>query len=89
MLAIEAKASLVFIVEDLMDAEKLTRHAELMIPYPMRKKSKRAPEELKQQAIYYNTAYNWVDAIHDIRRKKSEFQVLIQLVGLDDDKDQT
>lgn len=44
MLVKEAKLSLVFVVDDLVDAKQLTMHAQCMFPYTFTKRTNQAME---------------------------------------------
>lgn len=89
MLVKEAKSSPVFVLKYFINAEQMTVHAHSMLIYHFNKTSPCASEELKQQAIHYDSTYHLVDEIHDIRKDKNEFQVLIRWSGLSEDLDMT
>lgn len=49
----EAKPSLVFVVEDSVNAELTTVHGQRMAPYPVTKRNSNASGELREQAMHY------------------------------------
>lgn len=89
MPAKEAKSSLVFFVEDLIDAKQVTVHTQLVIPFAINKTPPRASEEFKQQAIHFDTTFHLVDDIRDTRKRKGEFQVLIKWSELEEGLEMT
>lgn len=76
MRVIEAKSSLVFIVNHITTTQRLVIHAQLMVLYLVAYRGEQAFEELKQQAAHYDTTYHLVEAIRKIRKKQSEYEVL-------------
>lgn len=85
MLVKEARASLVFVVEDLINAKQFNVHAQRMLIHPINKTSPHVSEELKQQALHYHSPYHLVDETHNIRKHKNESHLLIRWSGLSED----
>lgn len=69
----QAKSSLVFIVVDLMNANQQTLHAQRTVSYPIRKAATRISDELKQQAIHYDTTAHLVHNIYEKRVTNNDF----------------
>lgn len=89
MLVKQAKSNLVYLMEDIIDARKLTVHAQRMVPYPVTKAAEQLSEELKIQALHFDSDYHLVDEIVGTRKRKGEFEVLIKWSGFDNEVDRT
>lgn len=89
MLVKETKSPLLFVVEDITNAQHLTVHAQRMVPYPVTKGNERASEELLEQASHYDLTYHLVDEIRGIRKRKGSYEVLIRWMGLNNDDEMT
>lgn len=83
----EAKSSLVFVVEDLINDEQLVVHAKRMLRYRITKRREHASEELWQQAAHYDMSYHPVDQIERLRKRKGNHGVLVNWLHFDDDDD--
>lgn len=78
-----------FNVEDFLNAQLQTVHAQRMIPYAVHTTSQHASKKLIEQATHYDTTYHLVDKINNIRKLKGKLQALIESSGLNEDFDQT
>lgn len=85
----EAKSSLVFVVEDIVNANKMVVHAQRMLSYPVSQQGELAFAELVKQADHYDTSYHLVDSIRGIRKKGSEYDVLMKWLGFEKGNDKT
>lgn len=86
---VKAKLSLMFIVSDLINAQQLTVQAQIMVPYPVIRRSNSASEGLCQQVEHFDTTYHLVDEIKGVRKRKGSYEVTVKWLGFDDDEDMT
>lgn len=65
-------------MEDLIYAQQLGVHARRIVPYPVKKWSEHASEDLRQQAAHFETVYHLVEEIEGLRKWKGSYEVLVQ-----------
>lgn len=59
-----------------------------MIPYPAKWFGEQALRELNEQAIYYDSSYNLVDAISRLYKCGGEYEMLVSRVGFKKGEDE-
>lgn len=74
----EARSSLVFVIENLVNEELITVRAQRMVPYSATKRNSNASEQLRVQAIHYESTYHLVDKIIRIRKHKGRSEIDIK-----------
>lgn len=72
MRVIKAKSSLLFVLGDILDANKMVVNAQRVLPYPVSKNDEVVSAELVKHAEHYDTDYTLLDSMRAIRKKKEE-----------------
>lgn len=83
------KSALALVVQDLIQAHLLAVHAQIIVPYPVTNNRMHESEKLEQQALHLDTTHKLVHEITAVRKRRVEYEVLIEWTGFKDSCDKT
>lgn len=89
MRVIESKSDLVFKVEDIINAEQHTVHAQRIVSYPVTQQGAEASNELLEQAAHFDKKYHLVDSIAGVQKRSGTYEVRIRWAGYENTKEDT
>lgn len=77
MMMIVSKSNLVFVVEEFAGHQQQLLHAHQMVPYPIVCLEKLSSNELKAQAIHYDSGYHLEKTIRGVCKRQGKFNMLV------------
>lgn len=90
MKVVKSKSNLEFTIENIVSHQHHVVHAQRTISYPSTGFGEQALNELKEQAVHYDSSYHLVDDIRGMnKQEKREYEMLVCWLGFEEGKEET